>query len=64
MKSSPNQPNQNPNQSVIDRELDSTEDVKGINLAPHIHEHLRHTIMATALRIPSRITSSRLSTLR
>ena len=38
--------------------------VKGINPAPHIHEHLRYTIMATALRTPSRITTSRLSTLR
>ena len=28
------------------------------------HEHLRYTIMATALRTPSRITTSRLSTLR
>ena len=38
--------------------------VKGIYPAPHIHEHLRYTIMATALRTPSRITTSRLSTLR
>ena len=38
--------------------------VKGINPAPHIHEHLRYTIMATALRTPSRTTTSRLSTLR
>ena len=38
--------------------------VKGLNPAPHIHEHLRYTIMATALRTPSRITTSRLSTLR
>ena len=38
--------------------------VKGINPAPHIHEHLRYTIMATALRTPSRKTTSRLSTLR
>ena len=38
--------------------------VKGIYLAPHIHEHLRYTIMATALRTPSRIISSCLSTLR
>ena len=38
--------------------------VKGINPAPHIHEHLRYTIMVTALRTPSRITTSRLSTLR
>ena len=38
--------------------------VKGIYPAPHIHEHLRYTIMATALRTPSRITSSCLSTLR
>ena len=42
----------------------STGDVKGIDPAPHIHEHLRYTIMATALRTPSRITTSRLSTLR
>ena len=35
-----------------------------INPAPHIHEHLRYTIMATALRTPSRKTTSRLSTLR
>ena len=40
------------------------EGVKGMNPAPHIHEHLRYTIMATALRTPSRITTSRLSTLR
>ena len=40
------------------------EAVKGINPAPHIHEHLRYIIMATALRTPSRITTSRLSTLR
>ena len=38
--------------------------VKGMNPAPHIHEHLRYTIMATALRTPLRITTSRLSTLR
>ena len=38
--------------------------VKGMNPTPHIHEHLRYTIMATALRTPSRITTSRLSTLR
>ena len=38
--------------------------VKGINPASHIHEHLRYTIMATALRTPSRITTSCLSTLR
>ena len=38
--------------------------VKGMNPAPHIHEHLRYTIMVTALRTPSRITTSRLSTLR
>ena len=37
---------------------------QGMNPAPHIHEHLRYTIMATALRTPSRITTSRLSTLR
>ena len=41
-----------------------TRNVKGINPAPHIHEHLRYTIMATALRTPSRITTSCLSTLR
>ena len=44
--------------------LSPTGGVKGINPAPHIHEHLRYTIMATALRTPSRITTSRLSTLR
>ena len=38
--------------------------VKGINPALHIHEHLRYTIIATALRTPSRTTTSRLSTLR
>ena len=42
----------------------SADIVKGMNPAPHIHEHLRYTIMATALRTPSRITTSRLSTLR
>ena len=42
----------------------STEYVKGMDPAPHIHEHLQYTIMATALRTPSRITTSRLSTLR
>ena len=44
--------------------LSPTGCVKGMNPAPHIHEHLRYTIMATALRTPSRITTSRLSTLR
>ena len=44
--------------------LSPTGSVKGMNPAPHIHEHLRYTIMATALRTPSRITTSRLSTLR
>ena len=44
--------------------LSPTIGVKGIDPAPHIHEHLRYTIMATALRTPSRITTSRLSTLR
>ena len=39
--------------------LSLTGGVKGINPAPHIHEQ-----MATALRTPSRITTSRLSTLR
>ena len=38
--------------------------VKGMNPAPHIHEHLQYTIMATSMRTPSRITTSRLSTLR
>ena len=38
--------------------------VRGMNPAPHIHEHLRYTIMATALRTASRITTSCLSTLR
>ena len=42
----------------------NTPSVKGMNPTPHIHEHLRYTIMATALRTPSRITTSRLSTLR
>ena len=42
----------------------NTFSVKGKYPAPHIHEHLRYTIMATALRTPSRITTSRLSTLR
>ena len=44
--------------------LSPTGGVEGMNPAPHIHEHLRYTIMATALRTPSRITTSRLSTLR
>ena len=44
--------------------LSPTGCVKGMNPAPHIHEHLQYTIMATALRTPSRITTSRLSTLR
>ena len=44
--------------------LSPTGGVKGINPALHIHEHLQYTIMATALRTPSRITTSRLSTLR
>ena len=44
--------------------LSPTGGVKGMNPAPHIHEHLQYTIMATALRTPSRITTSRLSTLR
>ena len=44
--------------------LSPTGGVKGMNPAPHVHEHLRYTIMATALRTPSRITTSRLSTLR
>ena len=35
--------------------LSPTGGVKGMYPAPHIHEHLRYTIMATALRIPSRI---------
>ena len=41
--------------------------VKGINPAPHIHEQMataNYVQMATALRTPSRITTSRLSTLR
>ena len=33
--------------------------VKGMNPAPHIHEHLQYTIMATSMRTPSRITTSR-----
>ena len=44
--------------------LSPTGGVKGMNPAPHIHEHLRYTIMATSMRTPSRITTSRLSTLR
>ena len=44
--------------------LSPTGGVKGTNPAPHIHEHLRYTIMATALRTLSRITTSCLSTLR
>ena len=44
--------------------LSPTGSVKGMNPAPHIHEHLRYTIMVTALRTLSRITTSRLSTLR
>ena len=44
--------------------LSPTGSVKGMNPAPHIYEHLQYTIMATALRTPSRITTSRLSTLR
>ena len=44
--------------------LSPTGCVKGMNPAPHIHEHLQYTIMATSLRTPSRITTSRLSTLR
>ena len=44
--------------------LSPTGGVKGMNPAPHIHEHLRYTIMATALRTSSRTTTSRLSTLR
>ena len=44
--------------------LSPTGGVKGINPAPHIHEHLRYTIVATALRTPSRTTTSCLSTLR
>ena len=49
---------------TADGSLLSPTGVKGINPAPHIHEHLQYTIMATALRTPSRITTSRLSTLR
>ena len=44
--------------------LSPTGGVKGMNPAPHIHEHLQYTIMATSMRTPSRITTSRLSTLR
>ena len=44
--------------------LSPTGGVEGMDPAPHIHEHLQYTIMATALRTPSRITTSRLSTLR
>ena len=45
-------------------QLKSKGRVKGMNPAPHIHEHLQYTIMATSMRPPSRITTSRLSTLR
>ena len=41
--------------------------VKGINPAPHIHEQMataNYVQMVTTLRTPSRITTSRLSTLR
>ena len=41
--------------------------VEGINLAPHIHEQMATTNyvqMATTLRTPLRITTSRLSTMR
>ena len=41
--------------------------VKGINPAPHIHEQMatsNYVQMATALRTPLRITTSRLSTMR
>ena len=48
----------------IDIEPSKQDLVNGINPAPHIHEHLRYTIMATAFRTPSRITTSCLSTLR
>ena len=41
-----------------DEMLVMTTSVKGMNSAPHIHEHLRY------LRTPSRITTSCLSTLR
>ena len=50
--------------SILRKSSDMQKLVKGINPAPHIHEHLRYTIMATALRTPSRITTSCLSTLR
>ena len=50
--------------NVMEHILPHVTSVKGINPAPHIHEHLRYTIMATALRTPSRITTSCLSTLR
>ena len=36
--------------------LSPTGGVKGMNPAPHIHEHLRYTIMATALRTDNNIT--------
>ena len=41
--------------------------VEGLNPAPHIHEQFtiqKWLQMATTLRIPSRITTSRLSTMR
>ena len=47
--------------------LSPTGGVEGINPAPHIHEQMATTNyvqMATALRTPLRITTSRLSTLR
>ena len=47
--------------------LSPTGGVKGINPAPHIHEQMATTNyvqMATSMRTPSRITTSRLSTMR
>ena len=47
--------------------LSPTGGVEGIDPAPHIHEQMataNYVQMATALRTPSRITTSRLSTLR
>ena len=47
--------------------LSPTGCVEGINPAPHIHEQMataNYVQMATTLRIPSRITTSRLSTMQ
>ena len=47
--------------------LSPTGGVEGIDPAPHIHEQMataNYVQMATTLRTPSRITTSRLSTMR